>query len=169
MSGNFLSCLKGVKTLSGLRMEGGISLKTVQRKSASARVKWRMLWFCRGAAVFLSNYDLALRDPLVGLQGSPISKRVAMGPAGFLCSRCQARGPHLQLRPEPQGSSPGTIWISGFLWTPQGGQALSRVEPCKSALLLSQKRSVWLPVGLTIGIGGFLSRCNRASTPAIVF
>ena len=125
--------------------------------------------FCRVVAVFLSSYDLALRDPLVGLQGSPISKRVAMGPAGFLCSRCQARGPHLQLRPEPQGSSPGTIWISGFLWTPQGGQALSRVEPCKSALLLSQKRSVWLPVGLTIGIGGFLSRCNRASTPAIVF
>ena len=51
----------------------------------------------------------------------------------------------------------------------QGSQALSRVEPCKSALLSSRKSSVRLPAELTIEIGGFLSRGHRAVTPAIVF
>ena len=54
------------------------------------------------------------------------------------------------------------------LGRPQGCQASSRVEPCNSALLLSQKGSVSLPVGLTIEIGGFLSRRHRAVTSAIV-
>ena len=52
---------------------------------------------------------------------------------------------------------------------PQGSQASSRVEPCKSALLSSRKSSARFPVGLTIGISGFLSRCHRAVTSAIVF
>ena len=51
----------------------------------------------------------------------------------------------------------------------QGSQALSRVEPCKSALLSSWKSRVRLPVGLTVGIGVFLSWCPRAVKPAIVF
>ena len=55
------------------------------------------------------------------------------------------------------------------LGRPQGSQALSRVEQCKSALLSSQDCSVQLPVGLTIRIGGFLSRWHRAVTSAIVF
>ena len=52
---------------------------------------------------------------------------------------------------------------------PQGSQASSRVEPCKSALLSSLNSSVRLPVDLTIGIGVFLLRHHRAVTPAIVF
>ena len=51
----------------------------------------------------------------------------------------------------------------------QGSQALSRVEPCKSALLSSRKSSVSLPFVLTTGIGGFLLRCHRAVTNTIVF
>ena len=51
----------------------------------------------------------------------------------------------------------------------QGSQASSCVEPCKSALLSSQKISVRLPVRLTIQISGFLSRHLRAVTPAIMF
>ena len=34
------------------------------------------------------------------------------GPSVFLCSHCQGQGPHLELRLEPQGSSPGRTWIS---------------------------------------------------------
>ena len=51
----------------------------------------------------------------------------------------------------------------------QGSQGSFLVEPCKSALLSSHKSSVRLPVGLTIVIGGFISRRHRAVTTAIVF
>ena len=55
------------------------------------------------------------------------------------------------------------------LGRPHGSQASSRVEPCNSTVLPSWKSSVWLPVLLTIGIHGFLSRGHRAVTHAIVF
>ena len=60
--------------------------------------------------------------------------------------------------------------MSRFLWGIQRQvRALSPVELCKSALLSTQKSSYSLPIGLTVGIGGFLLRCHRAVTPAIVF
>ena len=65
---------------------------------------------------FLSSYNRDIRDPLVGPQGVPVSTRVVRGPLVFLCSHCWGRGPHLELRPEPQGSSPGLTLISGYLW-----------------------------------------------------
>ena len=37
------------------------------------------------------------------------------GPSGLLCSCCWGRGSHLELRLEPQASSPGLTWISRFL------------------------------------------------------
>ena len=63
--------------------------------------------FCRVAVWVLSIYKGDLRDPLVGLQGGPFSKQVALCPLGFPCSLCLGRGPHLELTPEPQGFSPG--------------------------------------------------------------
>ena len=47
--------------------------------------------------------------------------------------------------------------------------AWSHVDPCKSTLLSTRKSSYSLPIRLTVGIGGFLSRCHRAVTAAIVF
>ena len=74
--------------------------------------------------------------------------RVSRGPSGFLCSRCRCRGPHLELKPKTQGSPPGPKWISGFLLgINREVRASFRVEPCKSALLLSRKSSVRFPVG----------------------
>ena len=69
--------------------------------------------FSRVAAGFLSSYNRDIRDPLVGPQGVPVSTRVVRGPLVFLCSHCWGRGPHLELRPEPQVSSPWPTWISG--------------------------------------------------------
>ena len=68
------------------------------------------------AVGFLSSYDRDLRDPLMGPQGGPVSTRFVRGPSGFLCSLCRGRSPHLELRSEPQVSSPGLTWISVFLW-----------------------------------------------------
>ena len=105
MLGNFLSCLEGVKTLSGLRMEGGISLKTAQQKSASARVKWRMPWFlssCGGVPLELrlgpqgptrgtsgksnlqASCDGSFGIPLQSLPGMRSSSAVEAGTSGFL-------------------------------------------------------------------------------------
>ena len=86
----------------------------------------------------------------------------------------------LQSLSGPQSSSGVEARNSGFLSTadidlgvllgrPQWSQALSRVEPCKSALLSSWKSSVRFPVVFTVGISGFLSRSHLVVTSAIVF
>ena len=66
---------------------------------------------------FLLSYDWDLRDPLVLPQESQVSMRVERGLSGFLSCWCRVLGPHLELRPEPQGSSPVQTWISVFLWS----------------------------------------------------
>ena len=66
---------------------------------------------------FLSSYDRELRDPLVWPQESPVSMRVARVLSGFLSSQCQVLGPHLELRSEPQASSPLLTWNSEFRWS----------------------------------------------------
>ena len=151
------------RTLSGLRRETRISLEKPQRKRASACIEGRISWF-------ISSCGGDIRDLLVGPHGGPVSTQVTMGLWGFLCSLCRGRGPYLELMSEPQGSSPGPTWISGFLWgVHRGVRAWSLVEPCKSTLLSIRKNSYSLPIRLTVGIGGFLSRCHRAVTAAIVF
>ena len=92
------------------------------------------------------------------------------GPLGIL----------LQSLPGPRSSSGFEAGTSGFvsradmdigipLGCPEWSEVSSRVEPCKSAPLSSQKISVRLPVKLTIGVSVFLSRRHRAVTLAIVF
>ena len=100
-------------TLSGLRREGGISLNMRQGIRASASVEGRISCFSssRGRVPLRLRWDHT--DPLVVPLGGPVSRRVSRGPMGFLFSRCQGRGPHLDLSPEPQGSSPGPICILG--------------------------------------------------------
>ena len=73
MSGNFLSCLKFGKTLSGLRREGGISLETRNGKGPQIALRGESPGFSHVAAGFLLSYDGDLSDPLVGLQGGPVS------------------------------------------------------------------------------------------------
>ena len=153
-----------LKTLSGLRREGGIFLETLQRKRASARVEGRISWFfssCGGVPLELrqrpqgpahgasgrsslhASSEEPLRIPLQSMLGPRSSSGVQAGYSGFL--------------------SRADMDLRVHLGRPQGSQASSRVEPFKSVLLSSQKNSVRLPVGLTTGIGGFLSRPTRLS------
>ena len=103
-----------------LKMEGGISLKMLQGKRASSQVEGRISWFFSSCGRKL-GVPLELpqrpRDPLVLPQESKVSMRVARCLSGFLSSRYRGLGPHLDLRLEPQGSSPVLTWISGFLWS----------------------------------------------------
>ena len=76
--------------------------------------------FSRVAAAnlgFLSSNDGDFRDQLVWPQESPVSMQVVRGLYGFLCSLCRGRGPHLELKPELQCSTPVLSWISRFLWS----------------------------------------------------
>ena len=108
---------------------------------------------------FFSSYNGELRDRIVGPQGGPVSTRISRAPYGFLCNRCRGQGPHLELRPEPQGSSPVLTWISGFLWSFNSGAsprlAQTWCQTCKCNLLSSKKSSVMLPVELTKGSVAF--------------
>ena len=104
---------------------------------------------------FLSTYNGDLRDPIMLPQENQVSMRVMSGLLGFLSIRCWVLGPHLELRPEPQVSSPVLTWISGFLWSFQGSQASSRVEICKSPFVSSFNSSVRLPAELTQGSVSF--------------
>ena len=66
---------------------------------------------------FLSIYNGDIRDLLLLPQESPVSMRFVRGLSGFLCRCFRGRGPHLELRTEPQCSSPVLTWNSGFLWS----------------------------------------------------
>ena len=109
MSGNFLSCIKGVKDPFNAQRESGMSLEKPQCKSTSSRVESTISRFSRAAAGklgFLSSYNTEFWDPLVWPQESPVSVRVGRGLLRFLSNRSQVLGPYLELSPEPQVSSP---------------------------------------------------------------
>ena len=91
--------------------------------------------FSQDAAVFLSSYNGPVRCegplgiPPQLLLGRWSSSGVEAGTSGFLSSANMDLGVPLEF--------------------PQGSQASTRVETCKSALLSSWKSSVRFPVGLT--------------------
>ena len=55
------------------------------------------------------------------------------------------------------------------LGRPEGSQGLISCRAMHVRSHLKPESSVRLPVGLTIGIDGFLSKCHRAVTPDILF
>ena len=81
MSGNFLSCSKGVKDLWKFQRLGVICLETPPRKWASSRLEGRTSWIFSMLQV-LSTYDRDLRDPLWWPQERPVPMQVARGPLG---------------------------------------------------------------------------------------
>ena len=68
-----------------------------------------------GRFAFLLSCDGDLREPLKLPQRSQASFLVARGTLEFLWSCCSGIGPLLELRLEPQGSSPVVPRNSGFL------------------------------------------------------
>ena len=92
--------------------------------------------------------------------------RVAMGLSGFLSSQSLSLVPHLQLRREPQYSSPELTWISGFLWSfnrgvrphfvfRHGSHLSSRAVKVVSGFLLSWHRDLRLSLKVLQGCHTF--------------
>ena len=160
------------RNLSALRREGGISLEKPQWKRALAPIEGKSPDF-----FFFLSCGGDLLELQWGTQGPD------RGASGRSSLHANLEGPlwlPLQSLPGPRSSSGVEAGTSGFLSRvyidlgvprghPKWSQASSCVEPCKRALLSSQKSSVRLLVGLTIGIGGFPVRGHRTVTPAIVF
>ena len=129
---------------------GKISLKTPQQKRASSHIEGRISWFL----VSCSRKHGVPLELGQGLQGP---SHVASGKSSLLASckgllgiplhRCRVQGPHLELRPQPQGSSPLLTWISGFLWSFYRG-VKPRLEWRHASLLSSPAVTV---------VSGFLS------------
>ena len=151
MSGNFLSCLKGVKDpFEAQEGRWDFSRDTAAEKDLITRLGENLLVF------------LELRQQTWGsFQVTMGTSRPAHGDSGksslhVICDG-SVRIP-LQLLPLTRSSSGVESRNSGFLSSadmnlgvsptfPQGSQASSRVETCKSALLSSWKSSVRFPVG----------------------
>ena len=95
-------------------------------------------------------------------QERPVSMRDARGLSGFLCSRCQGRGPHLELRPESPVSSPVPTgsWGSSGISTEESDLVSCGDMHVRSPLKLEKQCQSSCRVD--IGIGGFISRCHRA-------
>ena len=111
MSGNFLSCSKDVKDPFEVQ-EGRCDFPrdaTVEKGRISPGGE-NLLDFLE-----LRQVPLELRW---GPQERPVSMRVVRGLSGFLSSQCRGLCPHLELRPEPEVSSPVLTWILVFLWSP---------------------------------------------------
>ena len=161
------------RSLSRLKREGVVLLKLLQQKRATSRVEGRISWFFSSCG---SKHGFSLE-----LRWRPQRPtRVASGKSSLHVSCEGPLGIPLQSVPRPRSSSGVEARTSGFLsradidlgvslGCPQSSQASSHVEPWNSTLLSSRKRSVRLPVRLTIGINGFLSRRHRVVTAAIFF
>ena len=115
---------------------------------------------------FFSSCGRKLGVPLELRRGPQGPACVALGKTSLHTSCEGPLGIPLQSLLGPRSSSVRDSRTSGFLCCagmdlgfppefPQGSQALSRVETCKSALLPSWKSNVRLPVRLTLGSVSF--------------
>ena len=161
-----------LSTVSSFRRERGISLETLQWERASSCVEGRIRGFPRGLAGiwgFLSSCDVDLTDPLVLPQESQVSVRVVRDLSGFLSSQCRGIGPHLELRLEPQGSSPVLTWISGFQWSFNRGSGLVSCGDLELCFPLEISKRCQASCLVDLGIWGFFSRSHGTVTPPFVF
>ena len=106
MSGNFLSCSKGVKDPLEVPELGVNSLETPQRKWASSRLEGRTSWiFSRcGRCSRLTSGTSATRSG--GLRKGQSPCELPGGLSGFLSRRCRHLRPCGDLVPETDNSSP---------------------------------------------------------------
>ena len=117
MSGNFLSCSKGVKD--PLEVP---EVRCDYPRDASADIGLispggeNLLDFLELRQV-LSTYDGDLRDPLRWPQERPVPSELVGGITGFLSCQCLGLRPSVESVQEPEDSSPVLTWILGYCWS----------------------------------------------------
>ena len=127
MSGNFLSCSKGVKDpLEVPELKCDYPLVASTEMGLISPGGENLLDFLEMRQV-LSTYDGDLNDPLWGPQKRPLPMRIARGLSGFLSRRCRALGPCVESVPDPEDSSPVLTWILGTSGVSQGSHAVGDI------------------------------------------
>ena len=101
MSGNFLSCSKGVKTLWKFQRLGVIRLEMPQRKWASSRLEGRTSWIFSscGRCSRITTGTSGTRSG--GLRKGQSPCELLGGLSGFLSRRCRGLRPCVESVPEP--------------------------------------------------------------------
>ena len=121
MSGNFLSCSKGVKDPWKCQRLGVNSLETPQRKWASSRLEGRTSWIFSRCGRFsrLTTGTSGTRSG--GLRKGQSPCELLGGLSGFFSLRCRGLRSCVESVPEPEDSSPVLTWILGYFWAlPRG-------------------------------------------------
>ena len=135
MSGNFLSCSKGVKDPFEVPRLGVISLETPQRKWASSRLEGRTSWIFSscGRCSRLTTGTSGTRSG--GIRKGQFPSELLGRLSGFLSRLCWGLRPCVESVPEPEDSSPGLTSIWGT----------SGVSPGESVLVSSGGMHVRFP------------------------
>ena len=121
LSGKFLSCSKGVRTLWNLQRLGVISLETPQQKWPSSRLEGRTSWIfssCGRCSRLTTGTSGTCSG---GLRKGQSPCELLGGLSGFLSLRCWGLRPCVESVPQPEDSSPMLTWILGYFWSlPRG-------------------------------------------------
>ena len=117
MSGNFLSCSKGVKDPLEVPEARLISLVTPLRKWVSSRLEGRTSW------IFSSCHRCSrLTTGTSGTRSGGLRKgqspcELHGGISGFLSRQCRCLRSCVESVPKPEASSPVLTWILGYFWS----------------------------------------------------
>ena len=146
------------RTLSRLKREGGISLKTRQQKRASSRVEGRISCFfssCGGKLAVPLELRRGPQEPPHVASGKSSFHVSCKGPLGIPLQRCWGRSSSGVEARTLCFLSCADMYLGVPLEFQQWNQCSSLVDTCKSAFLTSCNSSVRLPVKLTYGSVAF--------------
>ena len=101
MSGNFLSCSKGVKDPLEVQRLGVISLETPQRKWASTRLGARTSWIFSSCGRYSRLTTGTAGTRSCGLRKGKSPCELLLGLSGVLSCRCWGLRPCVESAPEP--------------------------------------------------------------------
>ena len=135
MSGNFLSCSKGVKDPFEVPRLGVISLETPQRKWASSRLEGRTSWIFSSCGRCSQHTTGTSGTRSGGLRKGQSPCELLGGLSGFLSLRCRGLRSFLEWVPEPEDFS--TVLT--------GSWGTSGVSPGESVLISSGGMHVRFP------------------------
>ena len=117
MSGNILSCSKGVKDPLEVPEVRCISLETPQRKWASSSLEGRTSWIFSSCSRCSRLTTGTAGTHCGGLRKDQSPCKLFWGLSGFLSRRCRGLRPCVESVPEPEDSSPVMTWILGYFWS----------------------------------------------------
>ena len=179
MSGNFLSCSKGVKDPLEVPEFSVITPYLPQQKWASSRLEGRTSWIFSSCG-WCSRLTMGTSGTRSGgLRKGQSPCELLGGLSGFLSRRCRGLGPCVESVPEPEDASPVLTWILGYFWSLPSGvsprlewvdaRALSsRAVAAVSRFPLRGSRDLWLfleafPRGFPIGLSHVPPWCESTS------